>query len=149
MTDANATTRTLLVERVMPHPPEKVWRALTQGHLLEAWLMKNDFQPVVGHKFNFRADPMPHWNGITDCEVLVIEPNKRLAYSWNASGDEAATGMKTIVTWTLTAAGNGGTHVRMEQSGFRPGPDDRFYVGANYGWRKMLEGLERVTAGLP
>jgi uncharacterized protein YndB with AHSA1/START domain len=48
-------------------------RALTQGPLIEAWLMKNDFQPVIGHRFNFRGDPNPHWNGATDCEVLVVE----------------------------------------------------------------------------
>jgi uncharacterized protein YndB with AHSA1/START domain len=46
--------------------------------------MKNDFQPVVGHKFNFRATSMPNWNGVTDCQVLVVEPNERLSYSWNA-----------------------------------------------------------------
>jgi uncharacterized protein YndB with AHSA1/START domain len=146
MTDAATATLTLLVERMMPHPPEKVWRALTQGPLLEEWLMRNDFQPEVGHRFNFRSNPVPHWNGVVDCEVLVVEPNKRLSYRWNASGEEAATGIKTIVTWTLTPA-NGGTHVRMEQSGFRP-EDERFYQGAGYGWQKMITGLERAAAGL-
>ena len=62
----------------MHHTPEKVWRALTRGPLIEEWLMKNDFRPVVGHKFNFRAKPMPQWNGVVDCEVLIVEPNKRL-----------------------------------------------------------------------
>ncbi|MGB6701421.1 SRPBCC family protein [Methyloceanibacter sp.] len=145
LADATAT-RSIVVERVMHHTPEKVWRALTQGPLIEEWLMKNDFRPVVGHKFNFRAEPMPQWNGVVDCEVLIVEPNKRLSYSWNASGDEAANGLKTIVTWTLTPA-DGGTHIRMEQSGFRP-EDERFFQGANYGWQKMVAGLERVTAGL-
>ena len=65
------------------------------------WLMENDFQPVVGHRFNFRATPMPHWNGVTACEVLVVEP-QRPSYSWNASGEEAAKGLKTVVAWTLT-----------------------------------------------
>ena len=145
LADATAT-RSIVVERVMHHTPEKVWHALTQGPLIEEWLMKNDFRPVVGHKFNFRAEPMPQWNGVVDCEVLIVEPNKRLSYSWNASGDEAANGLKTIVTWTLTPA-DGGTHIRMEQSGFRP-EDERFFQGANYGWQKMVAGLERVTAGL-
>ena len=69
-----ATTRTLVIEREMPHPPEKVWRALTEGQLIEEWLMKNDFQPVVGHRFKFRATPVPNWNGVIDCEVLVVDP---------------------------------------------------------------------------
>ena len=139
-------SRSVVIERVMPHPPEKIWRALTQGPLIEEWLMKNDFQPIVGHKFNFRAAPMPHWNGVTDCEVLAVEPNQRLSYSWNASGDEAATGLKTVVTWTLTPA-ECGTLVRMEQSGFRPDQDFN-YQGATYGWQKNLAGLERVVAAL-
>ena len=108
------TMRSIVIERMMPHPPEKIWRALTQSALIEDWLMKNDFQPVVGRKFNFRADPMPGWNGVTDCQVLMVEPNERLSYSWNASGDEAVNGLKTIVTWTLTPV-EGGTIVRMEQ----------------------------------
>jgi uncharacterized protein YndB with AHSA1/START domain len=147
MTDlADAATRSIVIERVMPHPPEKIWRALTQSPLIEEWLMKNDFRPVVGHKFNFRADPMPGWNGVTDCEVLVVEPNERLSYSWNSSGEEAVNGLKTVVTWTLTPV-DGGTLLRMEQSGFRA-QDERFFKGAGFGWQKMVAALERVIAGL-
>ena len=141
-----AATRSLVVEREMPHPPEKIWRALTQGPLIEEWLMKNDFQPIVGHRFNFRAPPMAHWNGVTDCEVLAVEPNVRLSYSWNASGDEAATGLKTVVTWTLTPT-KGGVLVRLEQSGVRP-EEEANYQGASYGWQRFVAGLERVVAGL-
>ena len=146
MSKPAAASRSIVVERVMPHPPEKIWRALTQGALIEAWLMANDFQPVVGQRFNFRATPMAHWNGVVDCQVLVVEPPVRLSYSWNASGDEAAGGLKTVVTWTLTPA-PGGTLVRMEQSGFRP-EDEANYQGANYGWQRFVGGLERVVAGL-
>jgi uncharacterized protein YndB with AHSA1/START domain len=146
MSEVAAATRSLVVEREMPHASEKIWRALTQGPLIEGWLMRNDFQPVVGHRFNFRAAPMPHWNGVVDCQVLVVEPYERLAYSWNASGEEAAGGLKTVVTWTLTPT-NGGTHLRMEQSGFRP-EDEANYQGAGYGWQRFVAGLERVTAGL-
>ena len=67
--------RSLVVEREMPHPLETVWRALTHGPLIEEWLMKNDFQPVAGHRFNFRATPMAHWNGVTECEVLAVLSN--------------------------------------------------------------------------
>jgi uncharacterized protein YndB with AHSA1/START domain len=146
MTERDAASRTLVIEREVPHPPEKVWRALTQGALIEEWLMKNDFQPIVGHRFNFRAAPMPHWNGIVDCEVLVVEPQKRLSYRWNASGDAAAGGLKTIVTWTLIPTKTG-VLLRMEQSGFRP-DEEANYQGANYGWQRYLAALERVAAGL-
>ena len=146
MNKPDAASRSLVVEREMPHPPEKVWRALTQAPLIGEWLMKNDFQPVVGHRFNFRATPMPHWNGVVDGQVLVVEPYERLSYSWNASGDEAAGGLKTVVTWTLTPT-KGGVLVRMEQSGFRP-EEDANYQGASYGWQKYIGVLERVAAGL-
>jgi uncharacterized protein YndB with AHSA1/START domain len=142
-----AATRTLVVEREMPHPPERIWRALTQSALIEEWLMKNDFEPRVGHRFNYRSEPMPpRWNGVVDCEVLAVEPNKRLAYTWNSSGEEAANGLNTVVTWTLTPT-KGGTHVRMEQSGFRP-QDEFFHKGASYGWQKMVATLEQVAGRL-
>jgi uncharacterized protein YndB with AHSA1/START domain len=85
---------------------------------LLAWLMRKDFQPVVGHRFYFHATPIHGWNGVTDNEVLEIVPWQRLSYGWNASGEQAADGLKTIFTWTLTPCENG-TRVRMEQSGFR------------------------------
>jgi uncharacterized protein YndB with AHSA1/START domain len=131
MTKTTATTGSVIIEREIPHPPERVWRALTQGTLIEEWLIKNDFQPVVGHRFNFRTTPMPHWNGVVDCQVLAVEPNQRLSYSWCASGEEAVAGLKTVVTWTLTPT-EGGVLVRMEQSGFRL-EDENNDQGASYG----------------
>jgi uncharacterized protein YndB with AHSA1/START domain len=135
-----APTRTLVIEREMPHPPEKIWRALTQNPLIEEWLMKNDFQPIVGHRFQFRATPVPNWNGIIDAEVLVVEPNSRLSYSWGSMG------LESVVVWTLTPT-NTGTHVRMEQTGFRS-EEDAAYKGANYGWQKFIGNMERVAGGL-
>ena len=130
-------TRSVVVEREIPFPPEKIWRALTQPHLIEEWLMKNDFQPVVGHRFTFRATPAPGWNGIIESEVLVVEPPSRLVYSWGALGLDSA------VTFTLTPTGEG-TRLRMEHSGF--GPDqDQAYKGASYGWRNFLGKLEHVV----
>jgi uncharacterized protein YndB with AHSA1/START domain len=129
-------TLTVVVERVFPHPAEKVWRALTENPLIAQWLMKNDFEPVVGRKFQFRFDPVPNWDGIIDCEVLAIEPLKQLSYTWGSFG------LKTVVLWTLTPA-DGGTHVRMEQSGFSP-EHQAAYKGAQYGWQKFFGGLESV-----
>jgi uncharacterized protein YndB with AHSA1/START domain len=141
-----AITRAVVVERRVPHSLDKVWRALTQAPLLEDWLMANDFEPRVGHRFTFRMPGMPGWNGVTDCEVLSVVPNEELSYTWNASGEEAATGIKTVVKWTLEAF-DGGVVVRMEQSGFRE-QDQRNFMGAKYGWERNLGELERVVAGL-
>ncbi len=141
-----AGTRVFVLERTLAAPLDKIWRALTQSPLSEQWLMKNDFEPVVGHRFRFRATPMPHWNGVIDCEVLTIEPRARLAYSWRSSGSEAAHDLTTVVTWALAPA-DGATHVRLEQAGFRP-DDEAGYRGAGYGWPRFVDGLERVSAGL-
>jgi uncharacterized protein YndB with AHSA1/START domain len=131
MTGTVTQARSVVVERELSFPPEKIWRALTQGPLLEEWLMKNDFQPNVGHTFSFRGD----W-GAADCEVLIVEPNKSLSYTW------AAFGLESVVTWTLTPTSKG-THLRMEQSGFRP-DQQQAYQGATYGWQQFFANLEKV-----
>ncbi|HSZ73174.1 MAG TPA: SRPBCC domain-containing protein [Rhizomicrobium sp.] len=132
---SNAATETLsvVIEREMPHPPEKIWRALTQPHLIEEWLMKNDFKPVVDQRFTLRGD----W-GSVDCRVVTVEPNKMLSYTWGAMG------LESIVTWTLTPTGTG-THLRMEQSGFRP-DQQQAYHGAKFGWQKFFASMEQVLA---
>ncbi len=108
MNNAATETRSVIVEREIPYPPEKIWRALTQPHLIEAWLMKNDFQPVVDHRFNLRAD----W-GAVDCKVLAVEPNKTLSYTW------AAYGLESVVTWTLTRRVPGPTCAWSSQASVR------------------------------
>jgi uncharacterized protein YndB with AHSA1/START domain len=135
-----SATRSLVIEKEMPYSPEKIWRALTEGSLIKEWLMDNDFQPVVSHRFNFRSTPVPNWNGIIDGEVLVVEPSKKLSYSWSSMG------FKSVVAWTLVPT-KSGTLVRMEQSGFRS-EEDAAYKGANYGWQKFMGNLERVVGGL-
>ena len=137
MNTPEASVRTLVIERKLSHPASKVWRALTQGALMEEWLLKNDFQPVVGHRFTFRAEPNPHWNGIVECQVLTVEPNERLSYTWGSLG------LESTVTFTLTPV-DGGVLLRMEQTGFRP-DQEQAYQGAKYGWKRFLDGLERVV----
>jgi uncharacterized protein YndB with AHSA1/START domain len=135
------TTRSIVIERVMPHPPEKIWRALTQSDLITQWLMKNDFQATVGYRFTFRATPMPGWKGVTNCEVVTVEPPYRLVYRWG-DGTESDSGLKTVVTWTLTPQSSG-TLVRMEQSGFRL-EDEAGFKGMGGGWPRILEQLEHI-----
>lgn len=95
--------------------------------------MKNDFAPVVGHSFDLRAD----W-GAVNCQVLEVKPNTILSYAW------AATGLESVVTWTLTPSDTG-THLRMEQAGFRP-DQERAFQGAIYGWQQFLAKLDQILA---
>lgn len=132
-----STPEVLVVERVFAHPPEKLWRALTENQLLAQWLMKNDFEPEVGRKFQFRSEPVPNWNGVIDCEVLVVDPLKRLSYRWSSMGQDF------VVLWTLSPAADG-THLRMEQSGFKL-DQQQAYGGAKYGWQRFFDNLERVV----
>jgi len=123
----------VIVERELPFAPERIWRALTEPHLIEAWLMKNDFEPVVGHAFSLRAD----W-GAVDCQVMTVEPNKTLSYTWDAMG------LESVVTWTLTPTKTG-SRLRVEQTGFRP-DQQRAYQGAKFGWQRFFANLEQVLA---
>jgi uncharacterized protein YndB with AHSA1/START domain len=127
----------------LPHPPEKVWRALTDSNLLTKWIMSNDMKPVVGHKFTFRAEPTPWWDGIVYCEVLEIEPIKRIRYSWQgAKNSSGAFGVDTVVTWTLKATSSG-TLLSIEQSGFSP-TSTQAYKGAKMGWERNIETLHQL-----
>ncbi|MEO8883272.1 MAG: SRPBCC domain-containing protein [Devosia sp.] len=129
-------TRTVVVERELAGPPEKIWRALTQPHLIEEWLMKSDFRPVEGHKFTLRNEPRPNVNVVVDCEVVTVEPNRTLSYTWSAFG------LESVVTFTLTPTGTG-TILRVEQTGFRP-DQERAYKGAKAAWRQFLAALAQV-----
>ena len=124
-------TKSVIVERELPVPPEKLWRALTQPHLIADWLMQNDFAATSGHRFRFTAD----W-GSVDCEVLTVEENRTLSYSW------AAMGLDSVVTFTLSPTLTG-THLRLEQTGFKPGMAQA-YGGARVGWNNFLDRLGQV-----
>lgn len=121
-------TKSVIVERELPVPPEKLWRALTQPHLIADWLMQNDFAATTGHRFRFTAD----W-GSVDCEVLTVEENRVLSYSW------VAMGLDSVVTFTLSPTSKG-THLKLEQTGFKAGMAQA-YGGAKIGWSNFLDRL--------
>ena len=123
--------QSVVVEREVAHPPERVWRALTQPHLIAEWLMPGEIAALPGHRFRMTAD----W-GAVECEVRDVEPERRLAYTWDAGE------LSSVVTWTLTPTG-AGTRLRMEQTGFRA-DQPRFLTGARAGWPRMIDALERV-----
>ena len=142
MTDTATQTRCVTVERDIAHPPEKIWRALTQPHLIAEWLMQNNFKPEVGHTFTLRGD----WGGVLDCAVLTVDPHQTLSYTWNFVHADAAFDLESTVTFTLTPTDTG-TRLRMEQSGFQPN-QGQARAGAKAGWTQFFAKLERVLGML-
>jgi uncharacterized protein YndB with AHSA1/START domain len=136
--------KSISLEYDLPYPPTKVWRALTERELLAEWLMNNDMNPAVGQHFTFTSKPMPWWDGIVRCEVLEIDPRKRLSYTWQ-SGPESSP-LDTVVTWTLTPTSSGGTRLALEHSGFLPS-NGVALEGARTGWQRMVgDRLQEVLA---
>jgi uncharacterized protein YndB with AHSA1/START domain len=123
--------RTLAIEvdEFLPHPPERVWAALTDPEELVAWFMPNDFRAEVGHRFTLDTG---HW-GTTHCEVLVLDAPRRLRYSWR-NGE-----LDTDVTWELAPEGHG-TRLIVTHEGFDPDqPIQRqAYDGMSGGWRSAV-----------
>ncbi|NNE43147.1 MAG: SRPBCC domain-containing protein [Gemmatimonadetes bacterium] len=104
-------SRSIRLEKTYPHPPAKVWKAVTSSAALAEWLMENDFRPEVGHEFQFRTEPAPGFDGIVNCRVLAIEEERRLSFTWVGGP------VDTVVTWTLEPVA-AGTRFVFEQTGF-------------------------------
>jgi len=139
----------IVVEYALPAPPQQVWRTLTEPNLLAIWLMASDIVPLVGHKFKFRSEPRGDWNGIVDCQVLEVDPDARLAYTWNGGSNALPEGgykMETTVTWTLEEAAGGGTLLKLVHHGFHP--DDGAFAMLNHGWRSKGPGIEKALAAI-
>ena len=141
-TTAASQTESLSFDFDLPHPPEKVWRALTDPVLLSEWLLPVvEFRLERGAEFMFKTQPYPGWDGIVNGKMLEIEPRRKLSYAWNVPF------LETVVTFTLTPTASG-TRLSLVQSGFRPDQKQNF-GGARYGWKMMGGKLLEVLARLP
>ena len=136
MNPSEEQTRSVVIEKIFEHPPEKLWRALTEPALLTQWLLSNNFLPELGREFQFKNEPVGGWDGVIDCKVLALDPLRRLAYSWRAFGHEST------VEFTLSPT-DGGMRLRMEHSGFRAN-QEAAYQGAQHGWRRFIGNLGRL-----
>lgn len=133
-----AQAGSIVIERVFPQSPAKVWRALTESDLLARWMMPNDFHAEAGRRFTFRGQPVGQWDGLVHAQVLEIEPPKRLVIRW-AVGEGAPGELVTTIVYTLSAEGDG-ARLRLVQSGFTP-QQAHNRRGAEFGLGRMLDNL--------
>lgn len=131
----NSTVSTVSLDFQYTTSIEKLWSALTDSSKLAKWVMENDFKPVVGHRFQFRAQPVGGWDGIIESEVLIVDEPNRLSYTWVSAGQE------NTVTWTLQDLGDGKVNLHFEQTGIT---NAQAFEGAKYGWTKMCGELDKV-----
>ena len=136
-------TKTITHRFFYSHPPKTVWAYLTTSELMEQWLMKNDFQPIVGFDFQFRTGPIASldFDGIFYCKVLEIVPEKRLSYSWKSGPGDGRITLESIVVWELKPTEDG-TEVLLQHSGFSKKENLDFYNGLMHGW---VEKLDRIA----
>jgi uncharacterized protein YndB with AHSA1/START domain len=149
-TALKSDTQEIVVEEVLPHALETVWKALTERELISRWLKMpaSGFEPVKGKKFTFQTTPAGEWDGFIQCEVLEVVPNERLVYAWKG-GHEGNIGygsrLDTVVTWTLSAVQNG-TRLRLAHSGFVLPANDTAFRNMSSGWKKVVPGIGAVVA---
>jgi uncharacterized protein YndB with AHSA1/START domain len=150
-------TRTIKIKTVLPYAVDKVWRALTDAHVLSQWFMENNIEAKPGHYFTFRMAHQKGWDGITHCEILTVEPHKFISYSYRgeATGEKALacagihsdaadkmtkgifTKLNTVVTFRLEPT-CGGTILYLEQSGYSGLKLSVISFIMQMGWRKQL-----------
>jgi uncharacterized protein YndB with AHSA1/START domain len=114
---------------------EKLWSAITDSNQLAKWVLNNDFKPIVGQHFQFRAEPNEWWDGVIEGEVLIVDEPNRLSYSWASAGE------KHTVTWTLQDLGDGKVNLHLEQVGFS---NAQGLEGAKYGWSAWCGELAKL-----
>jgi uncharacterized protein YndB with AHSA1/START domain len=130
----------IVIDIFYPHPVSRVWDALVDSESLAVWLMPNDFLPQVGHRFTFRPTVQQDWTGVIECQVVAVEDQSRISYTWN----NAPSHLETLVTFSLQPA-DGGTHLRLEHTGFasagKGGLDIRDMLGQGWNSRVLREKL--------
>ena len=131
--------RSITQEWLLDHSPQAVWECLTTPDLIAQWLMPNDFKPIPGHKFQFRTQPRIKvgFDGIVYCEVLEVQPHRKLSYSWKGGPKPGRITLDSVVTWTLTPTPTG-TRLQLQHNGFKGIKNFMAYVFMSAGWAKKI-----------
>jgi uncharacterized protein YndB with AHSA1/START domain len=147
-TTLKTDTREIVVDEVLPHAPETIWKTLTTGKLIGRWMMApTGFEPVQGKHFTFQTTAGGAWDGVIHCQVLEVIPNERLAYVWKG-GHEKNVGygspLDTVVTWTLSRVEDG-TRLRLVHSGFVTPKNDSAFKSMSAGWTKVVDNIGAIA----
>jgi uncharacterized protein YndB with AHSA1/START domain len=146
----NTATQDIVVEEVLPHAPETIWKTLTTGALIDRWLMKSTgFAPVEGTRFTLQTTPAGAWDGVIHCEVLEVVRNERLSYSWRGGHDgnaEYGSRLDTVVTWTLAKV-EGGTRLRVVHAGFVLPKNATTLRNLSEGWKQVVGTIGVISGG--
>jgi uncharacterized protein YndB with AHSA1/START domain len=140
--DTQENVHDIVVDEVLPHAPETIWKALTSGELIGRWLMMTPtgFEPVKGKHFTFQTTPGGAWDGVIHCQVLEATPNERFVFAWKG-GHEGNVGygsrLDTVVTFTLSRVENG-TRLRLVHSGFVLPNNETAFKNMGDGWKKVV-----------
>ena len=164
--------RTIKLERLLLYPPDMVWKAITDARTLGSWFMEGDIEPKLHHEFMFRRPPQRGWDGLTYCEVIELESEQRIAYTYRgkASGEKTLacagihsdaadtvgknifTELDTVLRFTLTpdatCDGKIQTHLTLEHSGFKGFQLMVVSLVMGYGWSKLLRKLPIVLEAM-
>jgi uncharacterized protein YndB with AHSA1/START domain len=143
-------TQEIVVDEVLPHAAETIWKALTTGELMSRWMMTpTGFEPIKGNRFTFQTTPAGAWDGVIRCQVLEVIPNERFVYAWKG-GDEGNVGygsrLDTVVTWVLSRVENG-TRLHLVHSGFVTPMNDTAFKNMSDGWKKIVPRIGAVIDG--
>jgi uncharacterized protein YndB with AHSA1/START domain len=150
MSGPASVTQDIVVEDVLPHAPETIWKTLTTGELMSRWLQMTPagFEAVKGTHFTLQTKPAGAWDGVIHCEVLEVMRNERLSYSWRG-GHEGNVGygsrLDTVVTWTLSRV-ESGTRLRLVHSGFVTPTNDTSFKNLSEGWNKVIRNVDTIAA---
>jgi uncharacterized protein YndB with AHSA1/START domain len=147
----NSGAQEIVVEEVLPHATEAIWKALTTSELMARWLHMTPvgFAAVKGTRFTYQTTPAGKWDGVIHCEVLEVIPNERLVYSWKGGHESNNAGygsrLDTIVTFTLARV-EAGTRLRVVHSGFVLPKDEMAFRNMGGGWKKVVPDIGAIAA---
>lgn len=146
-------TQDIVIDEVLPHAPEKIWKALTTGDLIGRWLMQpTGFEPVVGNRFTYKTTAAGPWDGTIHCRVLEVVPNERFVYAWKGGHESIVTGygapLDTVVSFTLKKVATG-TQLRLVHAGFVIPRNEGAYRNMGNGWKKCMGTIDTIARGNP